>query len=185
MQQYWLLKNDLPDFVQQFPDAGYEEQFGQASFRIPAGKLGDVFTFLKNHPTYPMEMLVDITAVDYLSSDFAERPNLTGREEDKFSETRFDVVYHFYCLSKNKRIRVVTSCGGEEPSVISCYAWWQAAHFLEREVWDMFGIKFTGHPDLRRILLYEEFEGHPLRKDYPILGEQPRVPLRNPERENA
>jgi len=56
---------------------------------------------------------------------------------------------------------------------------------MEREVWDMFGIKFKGHPDLRRILLYEEFEGFPLRKDYPVTGEQPRLPLRNPEKDDG
>ncbi len=185
MAHYWLLKDDLSDFFEQFPQAEYHEEFEQPNIRIPASDLAKVFDFFKNHKKYPMDMLLDITAVDYLSSDYAERPNLTGREEDLYSPTRFDVVYHFYSVSTNKRVRVITSCGGEQPEVISSYPWWQAAHYLEREVWDMFGIKFRGHPDLRRVLLYEEFEGHPLRKDYPALGEQPRLALRNPEQEHG
>ena len=182
MEHYWLLKNDLEEFFTQFPQAKYFEKFGQSNITIPANDLAKVFDFLKE---YPMQVLLDITAVDYLTSDYAEKPNLTDREEDLYSETRFDLVYHFYSMTANKRVRIITQCGGEQPEVISSYKWWQSANFLEREVFDMFGIKFTGHPDLRRVLLYEEFEGHPLRKDYPIMGEQPRIPLRNPEQDNG
>lgn len=180
MLNYWLLNKDLKEFFDKFPSAEYFEQFNQPNIRVPADELDKVFDFLKNNKKYSMEMLLDITAVDYLTSDYAERPNLTGREEDLYSQTRFDVIYQFYSISKNKRLRIITSCGGEHPEVISSYQWWQAAHYLEREVYDMFGIKFTNHPDLRRVLLYEEFDGYPLRKDYPIMGEQPRIPLRNP-----
>ena len=134
MTPYWLLKDDLKDFFEQFPQAEYHEEFDQPNIRIPAGKLFQAFDFFKNHKKHPMDMLLDITAVDYLTSDFAERPNLTGREEDLYSEKRFDLVYHFYSVSSNKRVRVITSCGGEQPEVISSYQWWQAAHFLEREV---------------------------------------------------
>ena len=185
MPGYWLLKDDLKDFFDKFPHAEYHEQFEQPNIRIPAEDLEKVFDYWKNNPQYPMGMLLDITAVDYLTSDYAERPNLTGREEDLYSPTRFDVVYHFFSLSTNKRVRVITSCGGENPELISSYKWWTSAHYQEREVYDMFGIKFKGHPDLRRVLLYEEFEGHPLRKDYPTLGEQPRIKLRNPEQNNG
>ncbi len=184
MENYWLIKDDLQDFFKKFPEAEYSEQFSQPNIRIPKEKLAEVFDFFKNHRKYPMDMLLDVTAIDYLSSDYAEKPNLTGREEDLYSETRFDVVYHFYSVATNKRVRIITSCGGEQPEVISSYSWWQAAHFLEREVWDMFGIKFTNHPDLRRVLLYPEFKGYPLRKDYPLMGEQPRIKLRNPEQDN-
>jgi len=185
MAKYWLLKDDLKDFFKQFPHAEYSEQFDQPNIRIPNADLKKIFDFFKNHEKYPMDMLLDITAVDYLTSDYAERPNVTGREEDLYSDTRFDLIYHFYSVETNRRVRVLTTCGGEHPEVISSYEWWQAAHYLEREVWDMFGIKFTGHPDLRRVLLYEEFEGFPLRKDYPTLGEQPRLSLRNPEQDNG
>ena len=185
MKNYWLLKDEIADFFEQFPEATYWEQFDQPNIKVPKEKLAQVFDFWKNHKKFPMDMLLDVTAVDYLSSDYAEKPNLTGREEDLYSETRFDVIYHFYSVSANRRVRIITSCGGEQPEVISSYQWWQAAHYLEREVWDMFGIKFTNHPDLRRVLLYEEFEGHPLRKDYPLMGEQPRIKLRDPEREDG
>lgn len=185
MEKYWLLKKDLTDFFKQFSNAEYEEQFGQPNIFIPAEDLEKAFAFFKDHVNFPMDMLLDITAVDYLSGDYAEQPNNTGREEDLYSETRFDVVYHFYSTATNKRLRLITHCGGENPEVISCYSFWQAAHYLEREVWDMFGIKFTNHPDLRRVLLYPEFEGHPLRKDYPAMGEQPRIQLRNPEQDNG
>ncbi len=185
MEKHWLLKDDIEDFFEKFSDAKYEEAFDQPNIWVPAEKLSDVFDYLKNHQKYPMDMLLDITAVDYLTSDYAECPNLTGREEDLYSEKRFDVIYHFYSVSTNRRIRIITSCGGKNPEIISSYKWYQAAHYLEREIWDMFGIKFTGHPDLRRVLLYPEFEGHPLRKDYPTMGEQPRISLRNPEQNNG
>ena len=185
MKQYWLFKNEIKDFLSKFPGIEYSEEFDQPNYRVSPDSLEDVFDFLIKHKTYPMDMLTDITAVDYLSGDYAEKPNHTGREEDLYSEKRFDVVYHFYSTKKNKRIRVITTCGGENPELLSCYKWYQAAHFLEREIYDMFGIKFEGHPDLRRVLLYEEFEGHPLRKDYPLMGEQPRLPLRNPEQDNG
>jgi NADH-quinone oxidoreductase subunit C len=185
MEKFWLLKENLKDFFELFTDAEYSEEFDQPNIRIQAKDLEKVFNFLKDHEKFPMDMLVDVTAVDYLTGDYAENPNLTGREEDLFSESRFDIVYHFYSISANKRVRIITSCGGEKPEVLSSYKWWQAAHYLEREIWDMFGIKFTSHPDLRRVLLYPEFEGFPLRKDYPVMGEQPRVQLRNPEQDNG
>lgn len=185
MEKYWLLKDELKDLFDLFPNAEYSEKFNQPNIRFPAEDLEKVFDFFKNHSEFPMDMLLDITVVDYLTTDYAEKPNLTGREEDLYSDTRFDVVYHFYSMSTNKRVRILTNCGGENPEVLSSYKWWQAAHYLEREVWDMFGIKFIRHPDLRRVLLYPEFEGFPLRKDYPILGEQPRIKLRNPEQDNG
>jgi NADH-quinone oxidoreductase subunit C len=87
----------------------------------------------------------------------------------KKREPRFDVVYHFYSFSKNDRIRVKCAAadGEEVPSIASVYL---AADWSEREIWDMFGIRFAGHPDLRRILTWEGFHGHPLRKDFPLEG---------------
>jgi NADH-quinone oxidoreductase subunit C len=180
----WLLRDELRALFQKFPNAKYAEAFEQGTVRIQAQELENLFDFLKTNSEYPMEFLMDVTAVDYLGSQWAEQPNLTGREETPDSPTRFDVVYHFYSYFKNKRLRVITTCGGESPEVPSSYRWWRAAHFQEREVWDMFGIKFTNHPNLHRLLLYEEFEGFPLRKDYPKDAEQPRIPFRNPEKDN-
>lgn len=110
--------------------------------------------------------LMDITAVDYLQ---------------QHHQPRFEVVYHLFHTQTYDRIRVKVPVSEDACEVNSVFPIWKAANFLEREVWDMYGIKFTGHPDLRRILLYEEFVGFPLRKDYPIRKEQPLVPLRNVE----
>jgi NADH-quinone oxidoreductase subunit C len=114
--------------------------------------------FLKSDSRLLFNVLIDITAVDY-----PER------------NPRFDVVYQLLSLPFNRRVRLKVQVGGSEPVVDSLTPWWGSANWLEREVWDMFGIRFSGHPDLKRILMYEEFEGHPLRKDYPIQKRQPRI----------
>ncbi|MBP9837414.1 MAG: NADH-quinone oxidoreductase subunit C [Proteobacteria bacterium] len=124
---------------------------------------------LKDDSKYSFNMLVDVTAVDWL---------------DK-KETRFEVVYQFLSISYLHRLclkMAVPETAAEVDSILSLYP---GANFMEREVWDMYGISFKGHGDLRRILMYDEFEGHPLRKDYPILKKQPRVPLRIPELHNS
>jgi NADH-quinone oxidoreductase subunit C len=88
---------------------------------------------------------------------------------------RFEVVYHFLSLAQNRRLRVKVPVPEEDPQVPSLVSHWPGANWLEREAWDMFGILFQGHPDLRRILMYDEFEGHPLRKDYPYRKRQPLI----------
>jgi len=118
-----------------------------------------VMATLKNE--FRFDMLVDLSAVDHL-----------GRQVP-----RFEMVYHLNSIERNLRLRVKTPVD-EGQQVPSLTALWPIANWLEREVWDMFGIRFEGHPDLKRILMYEEFEGHPLRKDYPINKRQPRVPAR-------
>ena len=109
------------------------------------------------------EILMDLTAVDYLK--------FPGREDGP----RFEVVYHLYSLPHNHRLRLKVRVDEDDPNVPSAVALWPIANWLEREVWDMYGIRFEGHPDLRRLLLYEEFQGHPLRKDYPINRRQPLI----------
>src|SRR5690606_341290 len=107
----------------------------------------------------------DLTAVDY-----PER------------EPRFEVVSHVYSLELGHRLRLKTRVGdleGNSADVDSLTSLWASASWLEREAYDMFGIRFVGHPDLRRILLYPEFEGHPLRKDYPADRIQPLIPFRD------
>jgi NADH-quinone oxidoreductase subunit C len=120
------------------------------------------FHALKEDPAFAFDFLSDITAVDYLGK----------------KEPRFEVVYHLLSLGRNRRLRVKVPVPEAAPEVDSLVPLWKAADWLEREVWDMFGIRFRGHPDLRRILLYEEFRGHPLRKDYPVNQRQPLVPER-------
>lgn len=121
------------------------------------------FQLLKEDEKLGYGFLSDITAVDYWQK----------------KEPRFEVVYQLVSLTERKRLRVRVPVPEREPVVDSLVPLWPGAGFLEREVWDLFGIRFDGHPDLRRILLYEEFEGHPLRKDYPVNLCQPRVPERH------
>jgi NADH-quinone oxidoreductase subunit C len=125
----------------------------------------EIFRFLKEDPQLDFNFLTDITAVDYLGK----------------KEPRFEAVYHLYSFRAKHRLRVKVPVPEEDPVVDSLIPLWKGANWLEREVWDMFGIRFRGHPDLRRILLYEEFQGHPLRKDYPVNQCQPLVAERELE----
>ena len=96
---------------------------------------------------------------------------------------RYVVVYHFYSLALKHRLRVEVPVGDAdvtEPQVDSLATLWAGADWLEREVWDMFGIRFAGHPNLRRILMYQEFAGHPLRKDFPVDRRQPLIGPKEP-----
>ncbi|MBI4372264.1 MAG: NADH-quinone oxidoreductase subunit C [Candidatus Omnitrophica bacterium] len=124
----------------------------------------DLMAFLKEDSFFDFNILMDLTAVDYLGM---------GRIP------RFDVVYHLYSLAKNHRLRVKAGVDEKEPSIDSLTSIWPIADWFEREVWDMFGIKFKGHPNLKRILMYDEFEGHPLRKDYPYNKRQPLIGPKN------
>lgn len=110
--------------------------------------------FLKDDPEFSFNFLSDLCAVDWL-----------GRKP------RFDVVYNVYSISKNHRVRLKVRVD-EGENVPSVTAVWSTANWHEREAFDMFGIKFEGHPDLRRILMSEDWEGHPLRKDFPLTREE-------------
>jgi len=159
---------DLPAalklLAESFPDEVRETRVvhGDALAVISAGALRKVMEFLKGDTRLQYDVLVDITAVDYLGQ-----------------EPRFEVVYHLLSLAHHHRLRIKVGVCAETPTVESIAALWGNANWLEREVWDMFGIAFEGHPDLRRILLYPEFQGHPLRKDYPIHRRQPLIGPKN------
>jgi NADH-quinone oxidoreductase subunit C len=105
------------------------------------------------------EMLLDLCAVDHL-----------GRREQ-----RFEVVYHFYSLQHNARLRICVPLREDSAELPSLTGLWKAADWYEREVWDFYGIRFAGHPDLRRLLMYDQFKGHPLRKDYKMKARQPLI----------
>ena len=126
--------------------------FGELTVEVHAAHLPAFVEFLKTDPSCRFTTLVDLTAVDH-----PQRP------------ARFDVVYHFLSMWQNHRIRVKAAVREDEicPSITSVYP---AANWFEREVFDMFGILFSGHPDLRRILTDYGFRGHPLRKDFPTTG---------------
>ena len=122
-----------------------------------------VLVWCRDEPALAFDMLTDLTAVDYLQ--------YPGREDGP----RFEVVYHLYSVPHNHRLRVKVRVEEDDAVVPSAVALWPIANWFEREVWDMFGVRFEGHPDLRRLLMYEEFVGHPLRKDYPIERRQPLI----------
>ena len=130
---------------------------------VERGALRDVLAFCRDSDALAFDVLMDLTAVDY-----AKFP---GREDGP----RFEVVYHLYSLAHNHRLRVKVPVEEDDARVRSAVPLWPIANWFEREVWDMFGIRFDGHPDLRRLLMYEEFVGHPLRKDYPINRRQPLI----------
>jgi NADH-quinone oxidoreductase subunit C len=143
-------------------------QHGDDTVVVDAARFHDVASLLKTSPAASMDMLMDLTAVD-----FPER------------EPRFEVVAHFYSLAKGHRLRVKARVGGRDGQnarIRSLADLWASANWMEREAWDMFGVIFDGHPDLRRILMYPEFEGHPLRKDYDAHAIQPLVPYRDAPR---
>jgi len=143
------------------PFAG--EAHGEAVVVVPREAAHEALRTLRDHAETRFDMLTDVTVVDYL-----------GRTP------RFEVVYQLYSLGLNHRARVKVPVPEDDPVVASASDLWKSADWGEREAWDLFGIRFAGHPDLRRILMYPEFEGHPLRKDYPLLKRQPLVPERDP-----
>ncbi len=137
------------------------DAFGDHEVRVAVKDWVEVAQFMKDDEALQMDHFIDLTAIDYPERESA----------------RFDVTLTMRSSGNSARIRVRTQVkDGEEPGTLSGV--WAGANWAEREVWDMFGIKFKGHPDMRRILLYEEFVGHPLRKDYPIDKAQPLVPYR-------
>jgi len=129
---------------------------------LDRGGVRESFRVLKEDQDLDFDFLSDITAVDYWRK----------------KEPRFEVVYQLLSLNQRKRLRIRVPVPENDPAVESLTPLWRGANFLEREVCDLFCIRFIDHPDLRRILLYDEFKGFPLRKDYPVNLVQPRVPER-------
>lgn len=133
-----------------------ETRFDTPEWRVDADKLYDVAAWLKERG---FNMLLDVGGVDYLPR-----------------EPRFEVVYHLLALPELWRVRLRVPLGEDSPEVKSVSDLWPSANPAEREVWDLFGIHFTDHPDLRRIMLPETWQGHPLRKDYPLQGPRAQTP---------
>ena len=167
---------------------------GQDTLVIKREGLVEIARFLKDDPALRFDFLMDVTCVDYLKFGktlhtaptlatpsplpYYMKPAPSGEAWQRgvsSDEYRFDLVYHFYSSVFNRRLRLkvpLTSAAPEAPSLTPL---WPGANWFEREVWDMFGVRFAGHPNLRRLLLYEEFTGHPLRKDYPVRKRQPLI----------
>lgn len=142
---------------------------GDAEVTIAPHSVGEFFRLIKLDSELHFNFFVDVTAVDWMDS----------------KDDRFELVYHLLSVPHLDRLRVKVPLPEKDPKVASVSELWPGANFMEREVYDMYGIQFTGHPDLRRILMYDEFVGYPLRKDYPVQAKQPRVQLRHPEVENT
>ncbi len=132
---------------------------GDQTVTVAKEKIVEVARFVKDDPALGMDFLMDLTAVDYMD----RKPQ------------RFEVVYHFYSSVHNHRVRLKVPVAEEECLVDTLVPLYKSANWFEREVWDLYGIKFKGHPNLKRILLYEGFKGHPLRKDYPVNKRQPLI----------
>jgi len=128
----------------------------QLCVRIEPGLLLDAMRFLRDDEASRFEQLADLTCIDYLNYPDAQ--------------DRFAVIYTLTSVSRSDRFWVKCYVNDPSPEVPSVTGIWKGADWLEREVWDLFGIRFTGHPDLRRIMTWEGFEAHPLRKDYPLHG---------------
>ena len=146
--------------LQALPDAGLEVApcTDQPTLYVPREQLLTVCTMLRDDPTLRYTFLAEVTAVDYLPR-----------------EPRFEIVYHLACIGRPgdpapARLRLKVRVPGDDPQAPTLSALWPVADWPEREVYDLFGIVFGGHPDLRRILTPDDWEGHPLRKDYPGQG---------------
>jgi NADH-quinone oxidoreductase subunit C len=141
---------------ERFPQAvtSVRQALGEVTCYVDPAAIVEVCKFLRDDPRFEFNMLADLCGVD-LGID---------------QEPRFEVVYHLNSLTKYHRLRLKAQLVGDEPSIDTVTTVWKTANWLERETFDMFGIDFVGHPDLRRILMPEEFQWHPLRKDYPVRG---------------
>ncbi len=120
---------------------------------IDKGSIRDACAILRDDPSCPFNFLSDLTCVDWHPS-----------------EPRFEVVYHLFSIPKKERVRLKARLDGASPVIESVTTVWPAANSYEREVFDLFGVRFTGHPHLERIMMPDNWEGHPLRKDYPVEG---------------
>ena len=143
---------DLIKSLMNFCEYEITNEKNEINILIKKEDLVSTLMFLKDNPSISMESLIDITAIDYPGN-----------------EKRFTLVYNLLSISKNFRIKVKTKTNEDNP-VCSVTEVFPCANWYEREVWDLFGIRFLGHPDLRRILTDYDFDGHPLRKDFPLTG---------------
>lgn len=162
-----MSKFALDKVAEAFPQAieeRYVDRGGGEWAVVKAQALREVASHLKNSPELDFKLFVTLDVVDRLS---LEKPT-----------PRFEVAVILFSLSRNERVHLKVRVSEESPELPSLTPIFQGANWWERLAWDFYGLRFTDHPDLRRVLLYEEFQGHPLRKDYPLRGRQPLIPER-------
>ena len=157
---------------------------GELTYEVPAARLLDVCRSLRDEKGFRFEQLMDVCGVDYLGfgdaewrtedstkSGFSRGVKRMAPGPDAAPGRRYAVVYHLLSVNRNERLRLRVFCPeGEPPMVDSLTSVWASANWFEREAFDLFGILFNGHPDLRRILTDYGFVGHPFRKDFPLSG---------------
>lgn len=167
-----------------FSDFEISERLGEITMIVPSEKIKSVCQKLRDDQNFKFDMLVDLCGVDYLHYGMSEwqteETTLTGfsraadrghqEKEIKWNKPRFAVVYHFLSTPLNQRLRIRSFLENEELIIDSVLEIWPAANWFEREAFDLFGILFKGHPDLRRLLTDYGFIGHPFRKDFPLIG---------------
>jgi NADH-quinone oxidoreductase subunit C len=148
----------LDRLKERFGDAivSTHSRLGDDTAVVARERVYEILQFLRDDPELLFNFCSDVTAVDYL-----------GREP------RFEVVWHLYSIAKKHRVRVKAEVPEEDPRIASSTPLWAGNNWFEREAYDMYGIRFEGHPDLRRMFMYPSFEGHALRKDYPKDKRQP------------
>ena len=194
-----LVKAQFPQWV-----LGTHQYRGDETLLIKREGLLEVCRFLRDDSRVAFNFLMDLTCVDYLTFGkrlesmpttatpsplpYFMKPkpvtepwerlpaqNLGRQAGTGAAGARLEVVYHLYSHARTRRLRVKVPVGEADAVVDSVTSLWKAADWFEREVWDMFGVRFEGHPNLKRILMYEPFDGHPLRKDYPVNKRQPLI----------
>jgi NADH-quinone oxidoreductase subunit C len=134
---------------------------GDDTAYVKRDKLVELLTFLRDDAELAFNLPVDLTVVDWYQK----------------REPRFEVVYHLYSTTKRHRVRLKVRVDEDDARVPSSFAVWPGFDWYEREAWDLYGVRFEGHPNHTRIMMWEGFEGHPLRKDYPINKRQPLTTL--------
>ena len=185
----------LPLVKKQFTDRALfaTEYRGETTLMVKVSDMHQVMRFLRDDPECDYDLIVDICGIDYM--DYPARPSLPQGPEAEGLTGRFGVVYNLVSVTHNRRLLVkvhldpsIDTHGNEQdpalhlPSVTDI---WPGAEWMEREVYDMFGIRFDNHPDLRRILLWESYPAYPLRKDYPLTGRGEREDYRIVDRDSA
>ena len=145
--------------------AAHTPKNGDDTAIVTPSAIRAICEFLKHDPELNFQILTTVTCVDRL-----HLPEATPR---------FEVIYHLHSLTTGKRLRLKARVEEASPELDSVQPVWRTANWWERHVWDMYGVKFKGHPNMKRLYLYEEFVGHPLRKDYPLKGRQPLIEERD------
>jgi len=176
------LEEALEEHLEDFEDCRRERALGEITLSVPRAQLIDVMKILREKRTLAFEQCVDVCGVDYaayghsewVTSKAANSGFGRGAARESLAmdpKDRFAVVYHLLSITHNVRLRVKTFLDADRPIVDSVVGIWSSALWFEREAFDLYGIMFAGHPDLRRILTDYGFIGHPFRKDFPLIGQ--------------